>query len=193
MNQENLDTLAELAIGMGASDAKVLPASAVSAEDELAALCKETRCPNYGLSPTCPPNVEGPPWLREYLAGIDRVLFIKVELPADVMYSDQRREVGKLLHFIVIQVEEAAIEMGLSKSRAFAGGSCKNLFCHDQGKCRVLYGDGECRNPNSARPSISGYGINFNRLMQAAGWADNGQGAKDQAAMSTRCGLVLLG
>lgn len=170
-----------------------MPASAISAEDHLAALCLETRCENYGLSPTCPPNVEGPSWMRKYMKGIDKVLFIKIDLPSDVMYSDQRREIGKLIHFIVIQVEEAALAMGLTKSKAFAGGSCKNLFCHDKGKCQVLYGDGSCRNPDSARPSISGYGINVNRLMKAAGWSNNSQKAQSSAAMSTRCGLVLLG
>ena len=190
---EQLDRLAELAIGMGASDAKAVSAAEVSAEDQLAALCKETRCPNFGLSPTCPPNVEGPGWLREYLKEIEVVLFIKVELPSEVMYSDQRREVGKLLHFIVIQVEQAAREMGFSKSRAFAGGSCKNLFCSDKANCRVLFGNGVCRNPDSARPSISGYGINVNRLMKAAGWADPEKGGANQEVMSTRCGLVLIG
>ncbi len=193
INRDQLDSLAELAIGMGASEAKAIPSSAVSAEDHLAALCKETKCPNYGLSPTCPPSVEGPPWLREYLKGIDQVIFIKVDLPSDVMYSAQRREIGKLLHFIVIQVEEAALEMGLAKSKAFAGGSCKNLFCTDKAKCRVLYGDGNCRNPNSARPSISGYGINVNRLMNAAEWAKPERAAGDDTVMSTFCGLVLVG
>jgi predicted metal-binding protein len=191
-SRDELKSLVELTIGMGATGVKVLPASAVLAEDHLAALCKETKCPNYDLSPTCPPNVEGPTWMREYLQEIDAAMFIKVELPPDVMYSDARREIGKLLHFIVIQVEQAAIEMGLSKSRAFAGGSCKNLLCHDKANCQVLYGDGQCRNPNAARPSISGYGINVNRLNKAAGWSGS-ENDENKATMSTYCGLVLLG
>jgi predicted metal-binding protein len=188
-----LSDLVDLAISLGASDAKIIPAQDILAEDYLAGLCLETKCPNYGLSPTCPPNVEGPAWLREYLKGIDWALVLKLELPADLMYSEQRLEIGKLLHFMVIQIETAAREMGLGKSRGFAGGSCKNLFCRDEVQCRVLYGDGQCRNPDSARPSISGYGINTNHLNKAAGWAPAGGTKGGPQGMSTRYGLVLLG
>ncbi len=184
-----LEELTSLAIGLGASDAKIIPANEISAEDHLAALCKETRCENYGSSPTCPPNVKGPVWMREQLQGVEYALVLKLELPDDVMYSDQRREVGKLLHFFVIQVEQAAREMGFVNSTAFAGGSCKNLFCYDQGKCNVLYGDGQCRNPDMARPSISGFGINTNSLLKAAGWDQ--QDTKEK--LNTRLGLVLIG
>lgn len=188
-----LEELVGLALSLGATAARVLPADAVKAEGYLAGLCKETKCPNHGLSPTCPPNVEGPEWLREYLRGIDYVLVLKMELPNEIMYSEQRREIGKLLHFIVVQVEEAAQAMGLAKARGFAGGSCKNLFCPDEPQCRVLYGDGQCRNPGAARPSISGFGINVNHLARAAGWSTPGDGNSDATGMSRLYGLVLLG
>lgn len=184
-----LDELAQLALGLGASGAKIIPASEIVAEDHLAALCKETRCPNYGTSPTCPPNVNGPEWFREQLKESPYALVLRLDLPDEVMYSDQRREVHKLLHFYVIQVEQAAKEMGFSKAQAFAGGSCKNLFCHDEAKCNVLYGDGQCRNPDMARPSISGFGINTNSLLKAAGWDKSNSNEK----LNTRLGLVLLG
>ena len=187
--QAKLNELVQQIIDMGASDARILAAGDVAVEDHLAALCKETRCENYGLSPTCPPNVEGPAWLREYLATIDHALVIKLDLPDDVIYSDQRREVGKLLHFFVIQAERAAREMGFARARAFAGGSCKKLFCPDEAKCNVLHGDGQCRNPDMARPSISGFGINTNGLLKATGWDRQDPDVK----LNTRLGLVLLG
>lgn len=184
-----LEELTQLAIGLGASDAKVISASDVLAEDHLAALCKETRCQNYGISPTCPPNVEGAAWMRKQLQGVEHVLVLKLDLPDDVIYSDQRREVGKLLHFFVIQIEQTARDMGFDKSLAFAGGSCKNLFCPDEAKCNVLYGDGQCRNPDMARPSISGFGINTHSLLKAAGWDQQNTDEK----LNTRLGLVLIG
>lgn len=187
LKRPGLETLAELAVSLGASAASLLPAGQVSAEDGLAALCRQTNCPNFGLSPTCPPNVQGPAWLRGYLQGIAWALFVKLDLPPEVMYSDQRREIGKLLHFVASEVEAAAIDMGFDKSMGLAGGSCKNIFCHGHPRCRVLFGDGRCRNPGSARPSISGYGINTNRLMRAAGWE------RPAAGWSTRCALVLVG
>jgi len=190
--RDKLNQLVESAVNLGATAARVLPAGEVSAEDYLAALCLEAKCPNYGLSPTCPPNVDGPGWLREYLTHIRDVIFLKIDLPTEVMYSDQRREIGKLLHFIVIEVEKAAIELGLAKAMAFAGGSCKNLFCAEEARCNVLYGSGDCRNPDSARPSLSGFGINVNRLMKAAGWSRGTLKSGNKAGMSTLCGLVLI-
>jgi predicted metal-binding protein len=193
LDHDKLNELVELAVSIGASAAQALPVSEVSADDQLAALCSETRCQNYGLSPTCPPHVEGPKWLREYLNGIDQAIFLKIDLPTEIMYSDQRREVGKLLHFIVIELEKAAIEMGLTKAMGFAGGSCKNLLCADKPHCNVLYGDGECRNPDRARPSLSGFGINVNRLMKAAGWSPTAPNSGAKSGVSTRYGLVLVG
>ena len=187
------DKLIELAISLGAGGAVALGVEHVSAEDHLAALCKETRCENYGLSPTCPPHVRGPAWLREYLGAIDHAVLIKLELPTDAMYSDQRREIGKLLHFMVIQLEYAAREMGFKKSMALAGGSCKKLFCTDKADCRLLFGDGVCRNPDSARPSVSGFGVNMNRLLKAAGWNRPSPSDKAGERLSAFYGLLLVG
>ena len=185
-NADKLDQLSRLAVSLGAGAAVVLPVEHVSPEDGLAALCKETRCENYGLSPTCPPHVKGPAWLREQLPSLDHAMLIKLELPSDEMYSEERREIGKLMHFMVIQLEQAAREAGFEQAMAFAGGSCKKLFCTEEKSCRVLHGNGICRHPDSARPSVSGYGINMNHLLKAAGWD------KPDRSMSSYYGLVLL-
>ena len=50
-----------------------------------------------------------------------------IELPASVMFSDERKGVMQLLHQIVAAVEQKAIEMGFENSKAFAGGSCKEV------------------------------------------------------------------
>jgi hypothetical protein len=40
------------------------------------------------------------------------------------MFSNERKDVMRLLHQIVATVEQKAIELGFGKSKAFAGGSC---------------------------------------------------------------------
>jgi predicted metal-binding protein len=85
--------------------------------------------------------------------------------------------------------------MGFTGSRAFAGGSCKNIFCGDQPACRVLAEKGDCRNPRSARPSMSGFGINVTEMMQSAGWPlkpANPGDASDSESMTWVAGLILI-
>lgn len=194
--QSSKDQLAELlalAMSLGSSDAKLLSPEKIIIEKELANLCREARCPNYGLSPTCPPEVDGAEWLIDYLKSIAKAIVIKIETPHELMYSDKRKEITKLLHFIVIQLEKAANDQGFHKSRAFAGGSCKNIFCSDYACCNVLKGDGKCRNPDQARPSVSGFGINMNHLLGVAGWSSEKDKSGRPTSTSSGYGLVLVG
>ena len=189
--QDSADELLELAMSLGSSAAAMVDSRSIQIENHLAALCRETRCPNYGLSPTCPPHVKGPGWLKEYLPRTPHAMLIEIKVPQELMYSEQRKEIGKLLHFIVIQVEHAAREKGLAQSISFAGGSCKNLQCPEHAFCNVLDGDGKCRYPDQSRPSVSGYGINMNHLLKRAGWFK--KSTDSHPPTSSRYGLVLLG
>jgi len=156
----------------GASDARIIPSTAIIVEEQLADICKEPRCQNYGLSPSCPPHVEGPQGFMNLIKETSHALAIRIDVPSDVLFSNERREVMRLLHEIVAGIEKQAVAMGYSHSRGFAGGSCKNLFCNDHIECRVLSGQGKCRNPGDARQSMSGFGVNVGKMMQAAGWED---------------------
>lgn len=194
--QAVLDELIDLARQMGASEAVALPADVISAEEELARLCREPRCSNYGLSLSCPPHVGGPKEFCRYLEGIKHAVFVKIDLPDQTLHTDEQRELGQLLHEMVAALEKRAKERGFGRSRAFAGGSCKNIFCDQYADCRVLAENGPCRNPDRARPSMSGFGINVLKLMQAAGWARTDQARASDPQRTSRitfCGLVLVG
>jgi predicted metal-binding protein len=99
---------------------------------------------------------------------MDVALVIRIDIPRAIMFSDERYEVFLLLHEIVSTLERAAVNLGYGKSRAFAGGSCKRIFCRNHAACMVLSG-GECRNPQHARPSMSGFGINVAKMLKMAG------------------------
>jgi predicted metal-binding protein len=190
--------LTQLALRLGASEVGIINASQVPVEDHLANVCREIRCEAYGLSPSCPPHVSGPSGFRELIKKMRYGVVVRIDIPSSVMFSNERREVMGLLHEIVAGVEQKAVHMGYSGSKSFAGGSCKNIFCGEHAECRVLSEQGECRNPQTARPSMSGFGINVLKLMQLAGIpvdksltpAETGY---HEESMSWVAGLVMVG
>jgi predicted metal-binding protein len=192
----DLKELTELAWRLGASNAKVISTGEISIEDDLANLCREPQCENYGLSASCPPHVSGPSGFRKLLETFKQALIFKIDVPSEILLSSDRREVFRALHEIASSIEHSAVEMGYRHSKAYAGGSCKRLFCQDHTYCRVLEEEGECRNPRQARPSMSGFGINVSKLMRVAGWTMSRltQDTKqDEVPMGKVCGLVLIG
>ena len=190
-SKESIDELLELALNLGASSATIIDAKNIQIDKQLADLCRETKCPNYGSSPTCPPHVKGPEWLKKYIHKTPQAILIEIEAPQESMYSDKRKEIGKLLHFIVIQVEQAAQKKRFMHSTAFAGGSCKSIQCSEHTHCNVLHGDGTCRNPDLSRPSVSGFGINMNHLLKSAGWLKKSKNST--APSSSHYGVVFIG
>ncbi|MDR3553174.1 MAG: DUF2284 domain-containing protein [Syntrophobacteraceae bacterium] len=187
--------LLELTLRLGASDATVISTSEIRIEDELARLCVEPQCENYGASANCPPHVSGPEGFRELLKVYEQAVVYKLEVPSPVLFSPvERLEVFGLLQEISASVELAAVKIGQTRSKGFAGSCCKILFCSDHPRCRVLHEGGKCRNPQLARPSMSGFGINVSKLMQSAGWSLQRAGGKTiDTAVGTLCGLILIG
>lgn len=186
--------LEQLASSLGASDVVITSAEKIQVDDTLVSFCKDPRCENYGLSPGCPPHVSGPDGFRTLLRDRSHVLVVRIVVPSTVLFSDERRELMAFLHELVATVELAAIKMGYTKSRAFAGGSCKDLFCFDEADCRVLAGRGNCRNPKRSRPSMSGFGVNVSDLLKTCGWKANVK-AKHPGddPLTWVAGIVLLG
>jgi predicted metal-binding protein len=171
ISKQQLAYLTHEAIKLGATSSAIIPSKEIQVKERLAALCNgEYPCPNYGLSASCPPYVKGPAEFRRWRAQSQYSITVKIELPTSVMFSDERKGVIQLLHHIVAAVEKKAIERGLEKSKAFAGGSCKDLFCEDQETCCVVAENKPCRHNIHARPSMSGFGIDVTQLMLSSGW-----------------------
>ena len=181
--QAVLAEMMDLAREYGASAAAVVKAGDIEVSEDLARLCREPRCSNWGLSCSCPPHVPGPAGFREYMQGVEQAVLVKIDLPEHPLHEDERRELGRLMHQMVAAMEHRARERGYGKARAFAGGSCKNIFCSEHANCRVLGEGGECRHPDEARPSLSGFGVNTLKLIKAAGWMEEegeGEGEKEK-------------
>jgi len=193
--------LVKNAHALGASRAAIVPAGQIVVNDALADLCRQPRCPNYGLSKSCPPHVAGPSELRKQLERRTHALFFTIDVPAEVIdaaslsRSAESRAIFRLLHEIAAGMEKAAIEAGFGDAQAYAGGSCKRIFCDDDDACRALKEAGTCRYPQHARPSMSGFGIDVARLFKTCGWemrwVSPGHGGPP-VPMASICGLVLV-
>ena len=187
----DLNILVDNAFMRGATSAAVIETADIVVEDHLADKCCEPRCGNYGQSRSCPPHVAGPSAMRADLAAYSHAVFFRIEVPSHGLYSDGQRELFQLLHDVASGIEKEAESMGYLHSKAFAGGSCKEIFCHDQLDCLVISGKGDCRNPQIARPSMSGFGVHVAKLMERVGWSMNTK--RDGESLSSVSGLVLIG
>jgi len=181
---------------LGATSCAIISSKDIQVKENLAALCNgEYKCPNYGISASCPPYVEGPVKFRQWQAQSEYSITVKIELPISVMFSDERKGVMQLLHHVIATVEQKAIEAGFEKSKGFAGGSCKDLFCDDQETCCVMAENKPCRHIELARPSMSGFGIDATLLMKSSGWGTakaEKSDLSDKNATSWVAGLVML-
>jgi len=193
--RQRIEHLAEEAKRLGATASAIISSGDIQVRDDLAALCNgEYPCPNYGIAASCPPHVEGPAEFRRWQVQSQYSITVKIELPTAILFSD-RNELMQLLHQITAAVEQKAIRAGYKDSKAFAGGSCKGLFCNDQATCCVVAEGKPCRHAESARPSMSGFGIDVTQLMLSSGWsaekAEN-KNVSDQDAVSWVAGLIML-
>ncbi|MBM3957195.1 MAG: DUF2284 domain-containing protein [Gemmatimonadetes bacterium] len=191
MNDKLERRMTERAVELGAAGARVIDADLLPVEDSIAELCRPPQCPAYGLSANCPPHFMGPDEFRELLRGYERALVFRLEAPMELLLSEERDHVTGLLQQMAASLERFAVSEGLPRARAFAGGCCKVLFCREHEVCSVLAG-GACRNPDSARPSLSGLGVNFNRLNRSLGWEASRTPDDGSEPLGMMAGMVLL-
>ena len=190
-----LTDLIDFAYRSGATAVALVPVENICVEDRLAERCREPRCENYGLSGSCPPHVPGPGAMRSQLKTFKQAIFFKIDIPSDILYSSGQREIFQLLHEIAAGIEQQAVSMGFVRSKAYAGSSCKQLFCGEHLHCQVVTGKGPCRHPRLARPSMSGFGIHVAKLMESVGWSmvKKGRDTLSEPGMASVSGLVLIG
>lgn len=191
----DLSVLLDLAHRLGATGATVLATAEIVITPSLAARCREPRCENYGQGKSCPPHVAGPEALQQLLGSYRQAIFFKIDVPSEVLFSSDSREVFQLLHEVAAGLELQAKAMGNTSAMALAGGSCKAIFCPEDSECQALTPGGECRHPQSARPSMSGFGIDVGQLFATAGWQMNwvtDHADSTPTKMMNVCGLVLV-
>jgi predicted metal-binding protein len=162
--------VARRALALGAANAVILPAGAVSIEDALAAFCHTPRCPAFGRSRNCPPYSIRPDQLRRRIDRFAHALVFKIDVPACHLLTEAHHPVARKIHIIAAALERYAQRRGIAHRQGFGAGSCKPLFCPSAPVCAALGPPFACRYPRAARPSLSGAGINAFKLAEDAGW-----------------------
>lgn len=195
-NKDSLKELTGLAAELGASDTRIISPEIIKVEDHFPELCKPPQCDGYDQSANCPPHVMTPAEFRDLLSHYQRAIVFKVDCPMEILLDeDERDDVNRLVQDIAASTEILAVKLGHPNARGLAFGSCKRIFCSDHERCNVIGEGGPCRNPDRARPSMSGLGINFNRLNSALGW-DASKTAEDSGlhdtSMTMVTGMVLI-
>ncbi|MDD9300962.1 MAG: DUF2284 domain-containing protein [Desulfobacter sp.] len=194
--QKNLSFLIHQAKAQGVSDALIIPSNKILVKKELARYCSQPKCSNFGQSLSCPPHVQGPDQFNQWLKDYTHALFFNIEVPSSILFSYNASQIFAVLHDTAAYLEITAKAMGYDQARAFAGGSCKSIFCHDKPDCQGLSPQGLCRHPDQARPSMSGFGIDVAHLIKIAGWEQQefieGKTLAPQKETAGVYGLVLI-
>lgn len=181
------DFLEKMALELGATDAKVIPANRVVVENRVVLKCK-VGCTNYGKTLVCPPYTPTADEFRKIVSEYSYALFMKFKSQATAdaelakflskaeddptipqgfkekvqkfwaAWKDDKR---KILSTIV-DLEKAALSRGYPLASGFVSGACQ--LCE---KCNVEAGI--CVHPTTSRYSEEGVGVNVKKTAKNAG------------------------
>nr|WP_320013001.1 DUF2284 domain-containing protein [uncultured Desulfobulbus sp.] len=197
-DKEIIDGLQAQARSLGASATGLLLPGQVIVKARFAQMCAgPPSCPSYGLAPGCPPHAPAPEDFQRLLQSFHTVLVFKIDAPVTDLMGERRLSLARTIHRIAATLERSALSRGINKAKAWAAGSCKELFCGEYEACVVLATSAPCRFPDLARPSLSAVGVDFAAMAHQLSWPF-GQLTKtvtpeEEPAMGLLAGLVLLG
>jgi len=135
--EEELKHFAELAVRMGAVDAKVIDAKNVIVEDWVRLKC-QYGCGNYGKALTCPPYSPTPEQMKLALKGYSRAILMR--LPDESVAT----------HDVVAKLERHVFLAGYYSALGLPAGPCERCK-----KCNLKH----CVFPRLARASMEASGI----------------------------------
>ncbi len=188
------EELIQCVIGMGADDAKIISADSIVINEEYVTYCET--CEGFGRTGFCPPHTEKPLLFKEKLSRYSHALIFKTNVPTESLLTYKRYRFSRKIHQLAADMETFARSKGFSDALGLAAGSCKPLFCAEHETCSVLDDpDSGCRHPESARASMSAFGLDVFRLAESAGWEMKiitSSTRPDEVPMGMLTGMVLL-
>lgn len=175
--ERDLERLRELALKLGASEAKPIPAHAVVVRNWVRWKCR-FGCSEYGKRLTCPPYSPTPEETERVLSEYGICLLVRFGPCREAGYED-----GVNVHEAMFQLEREAFLAGYYAAFSLACGPCP--YCDE---CNVK--EGACRHPERARPSMEACGIDVYATARNAGYELSVITSYDQRP--TFFGLLLL-
>ncbi|MFC1964250.1 DUF2284 domain-containing protein [Chloroflexota bacterium] len=197
---EDLERYCQMALELGATDAKVISAEDILIDERVRAKCIYPKCRSYGTNANCPPYSMDLDQVRKTVSGFKYAVFIKTEVPSEMVAGKEARKklryasTAEKNYEIVSKIEAQAFYDGYYLALGFAGGPCKNVFCPDIECSALLPGKG-CRHPLRARGSMEGVGMDAFRMAARAGWdvyPIGGSTSPSEVPYGVRLGLVLI-
>ncbi|MFA5111253.1 MAG: DUF2284 domain-containing protein [Desulfobaccales bacterium] len=172
--QQDLERYRELALQLGATQAKIVRAADIPVDERVTLKCQIPRCFGYGVSAHCPPNTMKAAELQNLLKKYHWAVFFIKEVPPEVIVRDkatikERVAAYQLVYKIVNEVESRAFYDGHYLAFGFAAGSCRHTFCGQQEGCLAMEGK-KCRFSLKSRPSMEAVGIDVYKMAAQAGW-----------------------
>jgi predicted metal-binding protein len=174
----DLERYRELALGLGASGAAIVPAGIVRVDERVRLKCAVPRCLRAGETPNCPPYAPELGLVRQALSRFSWAVLFKSHVEPVEAYApgsgDTKAERRRVLSFhekssgIVCALERQAYKDGYHLAMGFGGGSCKDYLC--KGLLCQFLDSGRCRFPHRARPAMEAMGIDVVSLIREVGW-----------------------
>ena len=179
------DFLRKLALELGASDAKIIPADKVIVENRVVQKCK-VGCNNYGKTLACPPYTPSAEEFRKIVSEYSYALFMKftseaeadselqfnlsktvTELSPEIKSKTDKfwaswKDDKKNMLASVVKLEKEAMRNGYSLAISYVSGTCQ--LCE---KCNIE--TGICAHPDMARQSEDAVGVNVKKTAKNAG------------------------
>ena len=137
---DNYDRFVDLALSFGAHGAKIIETSSIVTAEWVRMKCN-FGCGYFGTSNCCPPNTPPVAQMKEVLACYQHALLIHSR-------TDVRSEPHPTS--VAVKLEHEMFFSGHHKAFALGAGPCR--LCD-------MCSKGNCRHPESARPSMEGCGI----------------------------------
>jgi predicted metal-binding protein len=198
---KDLEKYCQLALDLGATDAKMISANDIIIDPRVRARCFSPRCPDYGTNINCPPYAVDLEVARKCLGNYKYGIFILLRVPAeehagkDYYQASQHPVPGAIkMYEMVAKVQSAAFYDGYHLAIAFGGGpSCKRAFCPEM-ECSGIQGEA-CRFVLQVTPSMHSVGMDVFTMATKAGWKIFPIGKQVdpcQVPYGTELGLVLI-
>ncbi len=175
---QDCERYTELAMELGATDARVIPASDVVLDERVRLKCFVPACARMGDSANCPPSIHERLSMSMMKNAVDKfnyAVFFKLDVPSnelagpDVLKERRNIPSAKQCHEIVSKIESRAFYDGYYLAMGFANGPCKSPFCPTV-ECQALQPGKNCRHPLKARPAMEAVGMDAFQMSMKVGW-----------------------
>lgn len=197
---DDLERYRELALSLGASEAKIIGAHEIIIDPRVRLKCMYPKCRWFGTNAHCPPHA---PEVEKIISMVSRYkhgIFYCIRVPTEDFVGNYTDSEGQpkpakrqLLNYkISSSLESAAFYDGYVLAVGFAGGPCKPVFCPTKDCSAIMPGQG-CRAAGKARTSLEGACMYAFAMAAEAGWDIYPCGpTAENVPHGTALGMVLI-